>query len=428
MNSVTTTNQYQLAGRGARLGAALLDIVIFAACLAPGIIAMSSSDSDMGKGVGIALLVIAWLGLMIVQAVFLIKRGQSLGKMAVGIKIVRVSDESVPGFVKVFLLRMFVPNLLYGIPYLGVVLLLVDLLFIFREDRRCLHDLIAETKVVDATEVIAPAIVAPASRPTFATSASPAYAPTPSNAPVRNSQSSPDTISMSTSTTSPEAAPSSTLQTSQQAPAVAPIAFDEDAAYEVVANEMESGKTDKGLWTRLFAELDGDEKKTKIAYIKQRAEKLMVAERVRTEQRKREEVEQLRQAEEEQLRQMTIKERIQKNLVGPEEAAKLADGFSTQFLLMCQRGTEDQVEEMLKQRPVLVAVTNSEGYTGLHIAVQEGRERMVKLLIEHGSNPDAQNQYGLAPYDLAMRKCDGNISEYPTYRRIADLVKSAIRP
>jgi hypothetical protein len=58
-------------------------------------------------------------------------------------------------------------------------------------------------------------------------------------------------------------------------------AFDEDAVYEVVANEMESGKTDKGLWTRLFAELDGDEKRTKIAYIKQRAEKLMAAERHR---------------------------------------------------------------------------------------------------------------------------------------------------
>lgn len=57
-----------------------------------------------------------------------------------------------------------------------------------------------------------------------------------------------------------------------------PSPFDEDAVYEVVANEMESGKTDKGLWTRLYAELDGDEKKTKIAYIKQRVERLIVAE------------------------------------------------------------------------------------------------------------------------------------------------------
>ena len=111
---------------------------------------MSNSDSEMAKGFGIALLCIGWLALLIVQAIFLIKRGQSLGKMIVGIKIVKVSDESVPGFVKVFVLRMFVPSLLTGIPYLGWLLGLIDTLFIFRDDRRCVHDLIAETKVVNA--------------------------------------------------------------------------------------------------------------------------------------------------------------------------------------------------------------------------------------------------------------------------------------
>jgi uncharacterized RDD family membrane protein YckC len=70
------------------------------------------------------------------------------------------------------------------------------------------------------------------------------------------------------------------------------LLVDEDAIYEAIANELETGSTDKGLWTRLFAELDGDEKKTKIAYIKQRAEKLMVAERVRIEQLKLTEAEQ----------------------------------------------------------------------------------------------------------------------------------------
>jgi hypothetical protein len=48
-------------------------------------------------------------------------------------------------------------------------------------------------------------------------------------------------------------------------------AVDEDAIYAIVAEEIETGTTDKGLWTRLYAEFDGDEKKTKIAYIKQRA-------------------------------------------------------------------------------------------------------------------------------------------------------------
>lgn len=139
-----------LAGRGARLGAALLDFAIFFACIVPGIIVMSSSGSDAYTGFGIALLLFGWLGILIAQAIYLTKRGQSLGKMIVGVKIVRVSDESLPGFVKVFVLRLFVPGLLTGIPYLGVALWLADLLCIFRDDRRCIHDLIAETKVIDA--------------------------------------------------------------------------------------------------------------------------------------------------------------------------------------------------------------------------------------------------------------------------------------
>jgi hypothetical protein len=37
------------------------------------------------------------------------------------------------------------------------------------------------------------------------------------------------------------------------------------------------------LWTRLFAECDGDEKQTKILYIKHRAERLISAEHDRIE-------------------------------------------------------------------------------------------------------------------------------------------------
>lgn len=57
-----------------------------------------------------------------------------------------------------------------------------------------------------------------------------------------------------------------------------------DAIYEEIAREMETGKTEKGLWTRLFAECSGDEQQTKVLYIKQRAEKLISAERARLEQ------------------------------------------------------------------------------------------------------------------------------------------------
>jgi uncharacterized RDD family membrane protein YckC len=40
-------------------------------------------------------------------------------------------------------------SLLSGIPYAGGLITLVDLLLIFGKERRCLHDLMADTIVVD---------------------------------------------------------------------------------------------------------------------------------------------------------------------------------------------------------------------------------------------------------------------------------------
>jgi hypothetical protein len=94
--------------------------------------------------------------------------------------------------------------------------------------------------------------------------------------------------------------------------------FDEDAVYEVVANEMESGKLDKGLWTRLFAETDGDEKKTKIAYIKQRAEKLMTAERTRLQELARQQAEEAARREKLRLEGLPIREKLAQANLTPE--------------------------------------------------------------------------------------------------------------
>jgi hypothetical protein len=60
--------------------------------------------------------------------------------------------------------------------------------------------------------------------------------------------------------------------------------IDEDPIYTAIAKELETGVADKGLWIRLFAECGGDEKQTKVLYIKQRADRLIAAERLRLEQ------------------------------------------------------------------------------------------------------------------------------------------------
>ncbi len=84
------------------------------------------------------------------------------------------------------------------------------------------------------------------------------------------------------------AVPNSTIANTHPAPqSTRVMSIDEDAIYAAVANEIESGQTDKGLWTRLYVENDGDEKKTKLAYIKQRTEKMIADERARIEERLR---------------------------------------------------------------------------------------------------------------------------------------------
>lgn len=79
------------------------------------------------------------------QSYLITTRGQTLGKMALKIQIVHATTGQLPGFVFGVLLREW---LFFGagmiVPFLGVV----DALFIFRSDHRCLHDLLAQTRVV----------------------------------------------------------------------------------------------------------------------------------------------------------------------------------------------------------------------------------------------------------------------------------------
>lgn len=73
--------------------------------------------------------------------------GQTVGKKILKIRIVNSQGE-VPSIGRLYGLRYLLMNLFGFIPVIGSFIYLIDVLFIFREDRRCLHDMIAETKVV----------------------------------------------------------------------------------------------------------------------------------------------------------------------------------------------------------------------------------------------------------------------------------------
>jgi multisubunit Na+/H+ antiporter MnhB subunit len=47
-----------------------------------------------------------------------------------------------------------------------------------------------------------------------------------------------------------------------------------DQIYEIIANEIDAGDIDKGVWTRILVENDGNETKTKIIYIREMFKKI----------------------------------------------------------------------------------------------------------------------------------------------------------
>jgi uncharacterized RDD family membrane protein YckC len=145
-----------LADRGTRLGAVLLDGVLAMVIVVGAVIitlASGVSADDLADEKGIfTLLAFAGLPLLalgIYQIVLISTTGQSLGKKWLGIRIVKL-DGTPCGFVHGVLLRSWVPSFIGNIPVVGALFAIADPLFIFGDERRCLHDMIASTKVVVA--------------------------------------------------------------------------------------------------------------------------------------------------------------------------------------------------------------------------------------------------------------------------------------
>lgn len=98
---------------------------------------------------GAATAVLASLGMVILNAVLLARRGQTLGKIPLGLVVIRV-DGRLPGFARGFLLRELVPMVLGAIPVIGMIFAVVDgAMLLWTGRRRSLHDELADTLVLD---------------------------------------------------------------------------------------------------------------------------------------------------------------------------------------------------------------------------------------------------------------------------------------
>jgi uncharacterized RDD family membrane protein YckC len=156
-----------LATAGSRLAAVFIDGLLFMPAAIIGGVMSFMMKPEPGAPPptlgGATIAIVAVLGLYVLavaiyQIIMLSTRGQTVGKKAMKIRIVKL-DGSQPGFVHAFLLRAIVNALPSMIPIVGGIYGLVDVLFIFRADRRCIHDLIASTRVVMTEAAPAPIVV-----------------------------------------------------------------------------------------------------------------------------------------------------------------------------------------------------------------------------------------------------------------------------
>lgn len=136
--------EHILASRGNRFAGSVVDGLVYAVGIIPGMI-MASTVNDEAL-VGLAVLVPIFF-IACFQWYLISTTGQSIAKRWLGMKIIKTSGEDVD-FVSGVLLRSWVVGFINIIPVVGSIFPLLDALFIFGDEHRTLHDMIAGTKVI----------------------------------------------------------------------------------------------------------------------------------------------------------------------------------------------------------------------------------------------------------------------------------------
>jgi len=153
---------FELAARGTRLGASIIDGLVFGLPFVASFI-LAAPMMQRGSGVnpfaiwrlaahtGVAFYVGIVIELVVigVSTVFVYRDAQTIGKKLCDIKVAR-ADGSRATLARILFLRYLPSALLQFIPVLTQLYSLADALFILGRARRCIHDYIADTIVIEA--------------------------------------------------------------------------------------------------------------------------------------------------------------------------------------------------------------------------------------------------------------------------------------
>lgn len=141
-----------LAGRGRRLVATLIDLVLVPAfaillMLVTGVLEHAEDWSAAAMPV-MRMLALAVASYLILNGWLLWSRGQTVGKAIMGIAIVSTRSGEKAAFWRLTLRALFFPTLYVIVIPLTAAIPLIDQAFIFGKQRRCVHDLVCGSSVV----------------------------------------------------------------------------------------------------------------------------------------------------------------------------------------------------------------------------------------------------------------------------------------
>lgn len=169
--------QLDLASIGSRIAAKLVDTLLMVLASSPLFIALYNSPnfdkllkwaeagqtrltsaqqmelmSALPEHILLLTNILVW-GLIIAQVLLLMRRGQTIGKMIMGIRILDRKSNAIPGFFNLIIMRGLFTTLAYSLSIFGLVVLVIDLVMMLTsKERLSLHDKIAKTYVVRADD------------------------------------------------------------------------------------------------------------------------------------------------------------------------------------------------------------------------------------------------------------------------------------
>lgn len=164
--ATTQVTELRISSLYKRISASVVDLCAFLVTMAPILQHLSLEvllSEDLAKvqqaleGLpqqDVMVAAVLMLTLLVAQCALTVKRGQTLGKLLLGTRIVDRQTGQVPGVTQVLWVRTVAFNLLYNLPLIGPLVFIADVVALLLSPQRLsLHDRAAKTVVVDVQPV-----------------------------------------------------------------------------------------------------------------------------------------------------------------------------------------------------------------------------------------------------------------------------------